>query len=324
MPRERKRAIRRGRPAKREPAPPPAAEPSAPAVARGIWSGSLSFGLVTIPVELYSATRPSRTALRMLAPDGTPLVRRYACSAEGRLLQDDEIVRGYEAEPGRFLIVTDEELAELAPRRSRDIELLRFVPRGAIDPAYFVRSYFLMPGAEQSKAYRLLAQAMEAGERAAVASFVMRGKSAAVAIFAERGLLRAVALRFGDELRSPDTIPVPPEAEPARVKAMTRAVERLAQPALDERELVEEDRPDLLERARAKLARGEGVVRAEEAGARGEAQAGDAGAGEAAVRGELIDLFQLIKQRIGESPKRRPPVKRAAVKKRSRARASAR
>jgi DNA end-binding protein Ku len=220
-------------------------------------------------------------------------------------------------EAGRFVTVTDEELAELAPRRSRDIELTRFVPRDAIDPARFVRTYFVMPGAEQSKAYRLFAEAMEASGRAALASFVMRGKSAAVAIFAERGLLRAVTLRFGDELRSPEEIAVPARPEPARVAEWKRKIEKLAQEALDERELAGEERADLLERAREKLARGEGVVRSPEREAGAKPAGEEAAGGDEPARGELIDLFTLIKQRIGES-ERKPPVK----KRRQRARAA--
>src|SRR5262249_52482891 len=101
-------------------------------VSRGLWSGTLSFGLVTIPVELYAATRSGAPGLRMLAPDGAPLARRYVCPEEGRELSDDEIERGYEVERGEFVVVTEEELERIAPRRSRDIELVRFVDRDAV------------------------------------------------------------------------------------------------------------------------------------------------------------------------------------------------
>ena len=86
-------------------------------VQRGIWSGSISFGLVTIPVELYSAARRQRAAMRMLGPDGIPLARQFVCPEDGRVLSDDEIVRGYPMD-GKFVVVTDEELESLAPRRS--------------------------------------------------------------------------------------------------------------------------------------------------------------------------------------------------------------
>src|SRR5690606_27645305 len=141
------------------------------------------------------------------------------------VVDGDDIERGVEVAEGEFVLVSEEELAELAPRRSREIALERFVPRDAIDPAWFVRSYVLVPGAEQRRAYHLLAETMEATGRAGVASFVMRGKAYAVAIFAERGVLRAEPLRFGDELRTPESLGLPEADEPpaARLEAIGRA-----------------------------------------------------------------------------------------------------
>jgi DNA end-binding protein Ku len=324
VPRERKPS-RRKTPAVPAAQPPAHAAP-APAVARGLWAGSITFGLVTIPVELYAATRGAGGAsLRMLASDGTPLVRRWACSAEQRLLEDDEVARGYEVEEGRYLLVTDEELAALSPRRSRDIELVRFVPRDAIDPAYFVRAYFVMPGQEQTKAYRLLAQTMEDGRRAAVASFVMRGKAAAVALFADRGVLRAATLRFGDELRSPEGIATPVKAEAEEAERFRRAIAALSAATLEPRELAEDAGAELVARAREKLARGEDVLtpRVAAGGADSAAAAGEGDESEppSAGRGELIDLFELIQQRLRERPAERAPQKRvSAARPRARAR----
>src|SRR5262249_3827435 len=136
-------------------------------VGRPVWSGSLSFGLVTVPVDLYSAQRSTGVALRMLGPDGTPLARRYVCPKDEKPLDSEEIVRGYEVAKGRFVVVSDEELEALAPRSSRDIELKRFVEQDEIDPAYFVRTYFLVPR-DQTKAYRLLAEIMEQTGRAGI------------------------------------------------------------------------------------------------------------------------------------------------------------
>ena len=96
---------------------------------RAFWSGTLTFGLVSVPVDLYPAVRSRRIGLRMLGPEDQPLVRRYFCSADGAALGPDDIVRGYENDDGSFTIVTDEELDALAPRKSRDIDLRRFVQR---------------------------------------------------------------------------------------------------------------------------------------------------------------------------------------------------
>lgn len=195
--------------ATQSPAAPPKTEAEAPREAnheasavRGFWSGNLAFGLVSIPVSLITAQRTSRVALRMLGPDGTPLRRRYFGSGDTRALDAADIVRGYEVEKDRFVVVTDDELRALAPNLSQEIDLTRFVPLADIDPIYFEHGYFLVPGKRSGKAYRLLARIMEERGRAGIATFVMRGKQYVVAIIASGGLLRAETLRFADELRS--------------------------------------------------------------------------------------------------------------------------
>lgn len=297
MPRER-RARRKGgrRPAQREETPE-RSEESRP-LAQGVWSGSVSFGLVTIPIELFSASRRSHVALRQLGPDGAPLARRYVCSADARRLSDDEIGRGYETDDGSFVLVTDEELEKLAPRRSRDIELVRFVDRDALDPLYFVRPYVVLPGGEQTRAYGLLAETMEAKGRAAIGSFVMRGKSHPIAIFAERGVLRGVTLRYHDELRSLEGVGVRKRVkiDPAQVAKLKRSITKLAAEDVDAAELRDPEAGSLLALAREKHARDEDVVRAPDAS---EPEAGD---GDEADGGgaEVIDLFATIRERLRE------------------------
>ncbi|HEY0671085.1 MAG TPA: Ku protein, partial [Longimicrobiales bacterium] len=168
---------------------------------RSFWSGTITFGLVSIPVNLFPGVRSQRAALRMLADDGTPLQRRFYCEKQNREVNGDEIVRGYETAKGKYVVVTDDELEALEPKKSRDIDLRRFVPAEDIDPLFFERSYYLAPAGESVKAYRLLAETMEKTGRAGIATFVMRGKEYLVAIVAEDGLLRADTMRFADELR---------------------------------------------------------------------------------------------------------------------------
>src|SRR5688572_30749676 len=234
----------------------------ASAVGRPVWSGSLTFGLVSVPVELYSAQRSGGVALRMLAPDGTPLARQYVCPKDEKPLDRDEIVRGFPVSGSRFVVVSDDELEALAPRRSRDIELVRFVDRREIDPAYFVRTYYLVPAGEQSKAYRLLAEIMEQKDRVGVASFVMRDRAYPVAIFAEAGILRAETLRFADEIRTPETLglPRPKKPDAKRVRAVEKATGALAERSVAARELRDDEPEQLLTLARKKRARGEDVV----------------------------------------------------------------
>jgi DNA end-binding protein Ku len=285
-------------------------------VGRALWSGSITFGLVTVPVELYTASRGRGVHLRMLGPEGQPLAREYTCPTEDRKLEADEVERGYEVDEGEWVLVSDDELEALAPRRSRDIELARFVDRAEVDPAWFVRPYFLVPGADQSKAYRLLADTMERTGRCAIASFVMRGKAYPVAIFAEHGLLRAETLRHGDELRPVKDLGLPKPRKPdeKRLARMTKAIDALAADQIDESELVDETARALLELAEKKRKKGKDVVEvAEEV-----AEAADEEEG-----GEVVDLVALIKKRLdakarSKTAKPSPNLKKASARPRPR------
>ena len=263
-----------------------------PAVRRSrpFWSGLIAFGLVSIPVNLYPASRTSRHTLRMLGPDGHPLTRRYFCPEEGKELTRDEIVRGYEVAEGRFVLVSDDELEALEPEKSQEIDLKRFVPLGEIDPAYFERPYFLAPAKGAAKAYRLLARAMEEGERAGVATVVMRGKEYLIAIIGEGGLLRAQVLRFEEELRSPEEIglPEPAQADTKRIQAIRAAVGELTQEQLDSGWLVDREQERLVQLVERKLSSGEGVVASAAAAAQEDEE-------EAAP---FVDLMQLLKESL--------------------------
>ena len=211
-----------------------------PAGGRSFWSGTISFGLVTIPVELYSATRSTRSSLRMLAPSGNPVARRYFTD-EGKPIDSAALARGYELDKGDYVLVSDDELDALAPEQSRDIDLSRFVDRAAIPPLFFERAYILAPSGKSNVAYRLLAATLERSDKAGIASFVMRGKQYVVAIVAEEGLLRAETLRFADELRTPKSIglPGPVEASAAKVKAMRSAIEHEQKASVPDKELAD-------------------------------------------------------------------------------------
>lgn len=135
--------------------------------------------------------------------------RRYFAEKSGRDLDADEMVRGYEVDQGKYVVITDEELDRLAPEKTRDIDLKLFVKAETIPPVHFERGYFLTPAANSEKAYKLLARAMEEEGNAGIASFVMRGKEHLVGIFSDNGILRAETMRFADELRSPADVGLP-------------------------------------------------------------------------------------------------------------------
>jgi DNA end-binding protein Ku len=256
--------------------------------ARSFWSGVLSFGLVSIPVDLLPAQRATGGALRLLDADGTALVRRYYCPLENKQLEPAELVHGYELDSGKLVVVSDEELAGLAPKKSREIDLRLFVDRDSIDPLYFERSYFLVPGAESGKAYRLLAAVMERSRRAGIASFVMREREYLVAIFAAGGLLRGETLRFAAEVRSATDVALPRHESPEpRVLARIRhAVEALEQKSFNTSEL-SDPRESLSKLAEEKYRRKRDVVQAGEG-------PGDSGA-------QVIDLMEVLRQSLAES-----------------------
>ena len=119
-----------------------------------------------MPVSLFPANKSNRAPLRMLSAEGEPLARKYYSEKAERDLDADQMVRGYEIKKDKFVVVTDDELERLAPEKTRDIDLKRFVPADSIPPVYFERGYFLTPDKGSEKAYKLLAETMEQGSKA--------------------------------------------------------------------------------------------------------------------------------------------------------------
>lgn len=275
--------------------------------ARAFWSGTITFGLVSIPVNLFPGVRSQRAALRMLAEDGTPLQRRFFCEKQKREVEGDEIVRGFEISKGKFVIVTDDELEALEPKKSRDIDLRRFVPAEEIDPLFFERSYYLAPAGESTKAYRLLAETMEQTGRAGIATFVMRGKEYLVAILAEDGLLRADTLRFADELRKPEAVGLPavPKLKSAEVTRMRKLIKTHSTAKLAVSELEDEYSERIRKLAARKERKHEDVYELPEEAA--EEEAGEV---------QVIDLVEVLKRSLktGEGSPRKTTRKRARRK----------
>lgn len=264
--------------------------------ARSVWSGTIAFGLVSLPVTIFTANRPRPFSLRMLAEDGTPLQRRFFCSLEtcshqNKPLDRDELVRGFEADKGHYIEVTEDELDALAPKKSREIDLRRFVPLKDIDPMHFKRAYFLLPDEGASKAYRLLARSMEESGRAGIATFVMRGKEYLLAIIAQKGVLRGESLRFHDEIRRPSDLALPrvAQADPSKVQPMLDAISELSADRLDREQLSDQWSRQLDELIQLKLESDEDVLHAADL---------DAHLDEEEEAGEVIDLMEVLKQRL--------------------------
>jgi DNA end-binding protein Ku len=269
---------------------------------RAFWSGTLSFGLVNVPVLVFPASRHAGVRLRLLSPDGALLERRFYCPKDGSEVGPDEIIRGFELDDGAYITVKDRELDEIEPQKTREIDLRRFVDLSEISPAFLERGYFLTPAAETTKAYRLLAEALERTRRAGIATFVMREREYLVAICARGGILCAETLRFQDELRDPKSIGLP-EAEPApreRVIRFERAIDALSARAIARAELADRDTARLRALIDKKHRAGKDIVHT---GARSREPESD---GEA-----VVDLLEMIRSslrptRTSSTPRRRP------------------
>ena len=222
----------------------------------------------------------------MLGPDGQPLARKYYAEQTGKDLDVDEVVRGYEIDKEKYVIVTDEELERLAPEKTRDIDLKQFVPAESIPPLYFERGYFLTPAAGSQKAYKLLAETMEKSDLAGVATFVMRGKEYLVAIFSDKGILRAETMRFADELRSPSDVGLPKKKDPptATVHKFEKLIASKSKKQFTPTRLADKQTDSLLKLVKKKQAKRANIVKIEE---------------EVDNDHKVVDLVKILKQSLG-------------------------
>jgi DNA end-binding protein Ku len=180
-------------------------------VARALWSGSLSFGLVNVPVQLVSAARDLDYHFHQLhEKDKARIEQRYFCSEEDVEVTWEEIANSYKLDSGKEVVVSDAELASVEPRKTRTIDVEAFVDLAEVDPIYFDHPYFLVPAGESEgtlRAYQLLVKAMGGQERAALGRFVMRTKEYLVAVRVRDGALTLTTMLFHDEVRSPKGVP---------------------------------------------------------------------------------------------------------------------
>ncbi len=173
-------------------------------MARAIWSGSISFGLLNVPVRLYSAVARRGVALREVREsDGARIRHRRVAEGTEEEVPYENIVKAFEIAPDRFVPLSKEELASLDPERSRAIEVQDFVELGEIDPIYFDSPYYLGPADGAEKAYSLLARAMAGSGKVAIARFVFRNKEHLAAIRPAAGVLTLTTMRFAEEVVSP-------------------------------------------------------------------------------------------------------------------------
>jgi len=197
-------------------------------MARPLWSGSLSFGLVNVPVALFSGIRDTDLHFRQLhAKDHTPVEIHRFCAEEDVEVPYEEIANGYENDDGDLIVLTDAELATAAPRKTRTIDIEAFVDVEAVDPIYLDHPYVLMPLGDAEgtlRAYRLLLEVMERTERAALGRFVLRTKEYLALIRARDDRLVLTTLLWHDEVRPGKDVPTPTKRDKPAKKELDQAV----------------------------------------------------------------------------------------------------
>jgi DNA end-binding protein Ku len=277
---------------------------------RTIWNGSISFGLVSIPIGLALATQRSDIAFRTLHREcGTPIKQKRFCPFHERDVEPDELVKGWEVSKGEFVFVEEADLEAVALQRSQSIEILRFVALEDVDPVYFDRTYYLAPAAAaaQRRPYVLLLRAMNDTGMAAIGKFVLWGKENLCLIRPHGDSLALETLFFAEDVRSRDEIEdavAETDVKDAELGLAKQVIESLVGEFQPE-EFENQYRGELRTMLEAKLA-GQEIARPEPV-----------------PETPVIDLMDALRQSVAEAQERKAPAKEKAAKPKSRARAGA-
>ncbi|GAA1252783.1 Ku protein [Oryzihumus leptocrescens] len=199
---------------------------------RAIWKGAVSFGLVNVPVRLYSATENHDVQFRQVhREDGGRIKYQRICSLDGEQVSYDDIAKGYETEDGQIVVLTDEDMADLPTRSSKEIAVEKFVPVEQIDPMLLDRSYYLEPDKTATKPYALLRDALKASDRMAVVTVSIRTRMTIAVLRVRDDVIVMQTMLWPDEVRSPEFVGLgdaETEAKPAELAMANMLVESLA------------------------------------------------------------------------------------------------
>jgi len=281
---------------------------------RGLWKGAISFGLVNVPVELFSAEKRS-TELDLTLLDKRDLgpvgYKRYN-KASGEDVPWAEIVKGYEYEDGKYVVLSEEDFRRANVEASKTVEIVAFVERGEILPAYFETPYYLVPGKRGEKAYALLRETLKKAGKVGIATVVIRTRQYLAALLPQGDFLVLNTLRYAAELREPEELGVPaaslkgPKVSAKEIELALRLVEDMADDWKPEA-YKDTYREDLLARIEQKVKAGqtEEITQPEK-----DKRGAEGGA-------EVIDLMALLRKSVGakkdKAPARRPAKKRRAA-----------
>src|SRR4051794_11321687 len=231
---------------------------------RAIWSGTISFGLLNVPVKLYSAVARKQVSFRELRQSDNSRIRhKRVAESDGKEVDYEDIVKGYEIGPEQYVVMTRDELEELDPKKTRAIEIQDFVDIEAIDPIYFDHPYYLGPDKGSERAYALLAKAMDDRGKVAIARFVLRNREHLAAIRSNGTVIAMATMRFADEVVKPDELdgvfPEDVEAPKKKEIDMAGALNDQLTSEFEPDQYRDEYREELLELIESK-ARGEKIV----------------------------------------------------------------
>jgi DNA end-binding protein Ku len=275
-------------------------------MARSLWKGAISFGLVNVPVELHSAKkRAAELDMTMLDKrDLAPVGYKRVNKSTGKEVAWGDVVKGYEYKDDKYVVLSDEDFRRANPEASRTVDILAFVELADIQPQYFETPYYLVPEKRGEKAYALLRETLEKAGKAGIASVVIRTKQYLAALVAEDDVMVLNTLRYADELKEPGELKIPKAKVTAKELDMAlRLVEDMAddwQPS----KFKDTYREDLLKRIQEKV----------KAGQTEELTEPDPDAEKPAKGAEVIDLMALLKKSVEKKP---PKAKRPARKRRA-------
>ncbi len=260
--------------------------------ARAIGTSTLAFGLVSLPVKLYSTAESShRISFNMIWKErGVRVRQQYIDPADGAVVPKDEIVKGYEFSKDQYVLFTKEELEVVEAPKSDEIEIVSFVPTDAVDRLYFNKAYYLGPDKGGARAYRLLAAALEDAGRVAIAKHATRGKQHLVAIRSYEGGLLLEQLYYADEIRSFSEVPLEEgDVNPAELKLARQLIDQAAADDFDASAFKDEVRDRMLELIEQKVA-GQDITAAPAS----------------EPKTQIIDLMAALKASIGDGEGRKP------------------
>ena len=269
--------------------------------ARSIASLSLSFGLVSIPVKLYSATESAGAVkFNLLARDGSRLKQQYVSEQDQSVVPRSEMVKGYEFEKDRFVLFTPEELKALEESSDPGIEIISFIPTKSVDPLYYDKAYLLAPDKRGAKPYALLAEAMRKSGRCALARWAWKAKQYVVQVRpAEDGLVLQQLL-YADEVRSHKDLAIEPvEVAPGELQLALQLIEQISTDSYDPKQYVDEEKKRILAAIDRKIAGKEVVVAAGHEEERGS--------------GQVIDLIEALRASLARKPAAAAPVQAIPV-----------